>query len=65
MHTEHQSAKTTVGKSPQLNEVALVKEDELPRGLWKLAEVMEFKKGVNNRMRLVSTRFLNVQTHLR
>ena len=52
---EHQSSCNTekVARTPELNDIVLVKEDKLPRHQWRLGRVSELIRGRDGKIRAV------------
>ena len=51
----------TAKRDPQVGDVVLVQDNNVVRDLWKLGQISEVKKGVDNRVRDVTVRYKNTK----
>ncbi|MFH4979917.1 hypothetical protein AB6A40_006626 [Gnathostoma spinigerum] len=56
---EHQQACSRTVRSPRVNEIVLIKHDELPRAEWPLARIEEIKRSADGKVRSASVRTSN------
>lgn len=55
----HQSPRLQKADTPKIGEIVLIKEEDLPRGAWKLAQVEEVAKGTEDQIRVAKVRMPN------
>ena len=47
----HKAVKNQIQVEPKVSEVVLIKEDKIPRGVWKLGRIERLSKGENDNIR--------------
>lgn len=47
----HPNSRSAITEQPKLGEIVLLKDEDLPRGSWKIGKILEVKKGREDQIR--------------